>query len=53
MCYPEYFHPDAGPIVNYNKFSGIGPFRLRFREHYQAANLDILSNFAPLTIYTE
>ena len=33
------------------KFSGISPSGPRFREHCQAANLDILSNFAPLTIF--
>ena len=32
-------------------FSGIGPSGPRFREHCQAAKSDILSNFAPLTIY--
>ena len=31
------------------KFSGISPSGPRFREHCQAANLDMLSNFAPLT----
>ena len=31
-------------------FSGIGPSGPRFREHCQAANLDFLSSFSPLTI---
>jgi predicted AAA+ superfamily ATPase len=36
---------------NQDIFSGIGPSGPRFREHCQAAKSDILSNFAPLTIY--
>jgi len=36
--------------VNIRRESSIGPFGLRFCEHCQAANLDILSSFAPLTI---
>ncbi|MDP6155465.1 MAG: hypothetical protein QGH39_12705 [Candidatus Thermoplasmatota archaeon] len=31
-------------------FNGIGPSGPRFREHCQAANLDFLSSFSPLTI---
>jgi len=38
-------------MVGLDKFSGIGPSGLRFHEHCQAENLDILSSFAPLTIY--
>ena len=34
-----------------SEFSGIGPSGLRFHEHCQAANLDFLSRFVPLTIY--